>query len=116
MSFAAEPLAALLQALDREGYAFTTVTPATHARVLARRAGETACDLRDVFGWGLAFGPGLLSSGELGPPAAPPAAGGGGRGGLAKRRATCAMFSAGAWPSGQAFCRASCSTSCARAG
>lgn len=64
MSFAAEPLAALLQALDREGYAFTTVTPATHARVLARRAGETACDLRDVFGWSMAFGRDLLT-GEL---------------------------------------------------
>jgi methylase of polypeptide subunit release factors len=64
MTFSAEPLADLLQALDREGYAFTTVTPATHARVLARRAGETACDLRDVFGWSMAFGKDLLP-GEL---------------------------------------------------
>jgi methylase of polypeptide subunit release factors len=55
MTFAPEPLAALLQALDQEGYAFTTVTPATHRRVLARRPGEVARDLRDIFGWSLSF-------------------------------------------------------------
>jgi len=60
MTFSAEPLAALLEALDQEGYAFTTVTPATHQRVLARRPGEAARDLRDVFGWSLAFSRDLL--------------------------------------------------------
>lgn len=55
MTFSAEPLAALLKALDDEGYAFTTVTPATHQRVLSRRPGEVAADLRDIFGWSLAF-------------------------------------------------------------
>lgn len=55
MTFSAEPLAALLQALDHEGYAFTTVTPATHGRVLARRRGAAAADLRDIFGWSLPF-------------------------------------------------------------
>jgi hypothetical protein len=55
MTFSPEPLAALLQALDQEGYAFTTVTPATHQRVLSRRPGEAARDLRDIFGWSMAF-------------------------------------------------------------
>lgn len=62
MTFSPEPLAALLEALDREGYAFTTVTPETHARVLRRRPGEVAGDLRDVFGWSLPFTDGLLAS------------------------------------------------------
>ncbi|WP_344706288.1 methyltransferase [Sphingomonas swuensis] len=56
MTFSPEPLAALLEALDNEGYAFTTVTPATHQRVLDRRRGEAAADLRDVFGWSMEFG------------------------------------------------------------
>ena len=55
MTFSPEPLAALLQALDQEGYAFTTVTPATHQRVLARRPGDAAGDLRDIFGWSMSF-------------------------------------------------------------
>jgi methylase of polypeptide subunit release factors len=62
MTFSPEPLAALLQALDQEGYAFTTVTPATHQRVLARRPGEAARDLRDIFGWSLAFARDTLAS------------------------------------------------------
>ena len=56
MTFSPEPLAALVQALDDEGYAFTTVTPATHQRVLARRGRDKARDLRDIFGWSMAFG------------------------------------------------------------
>ncbi|MEQ1817207.1 MAG: methyltransferase [Terricaulis sp.] len=49
------PLAAhaLLAALEDRGYRFVTPTPATHARVLARRDG--ARDLRDVLGWSLPF-------------------------------------------------------------
>ena len=61
MTFVAEPLAALLEALDREGYAFTTVTPETHARLLRRRPGAVAGDMRDVFGWSLPFTRDLLS-------------------------------------------------------
>lgn len=60
MTFSPEPLAALLQALDQEGYAFTTVTPATHQRVLARRPGRAAGDLRDIFGWSMPFTRDLL--------------------------------------------------------
>jgi len=44
----------LLGYLKRHGYRFQAVTPATHARVLARRADE-APDLRDVFGWNRPF-------------------------------------------------------------
>ena len=55
MTFVPEPLAALLTALDEEGYAFTTVTPLTHARVMQRRSGELAGDVRDIFGWSMAF-------------------------------------------------------------
>ena len=46
-----------LQALGRWlqgcGYRFTTPTPATHARVLARSPGALAQDLRGLFGWNL---------------------------------------------------------------
>ncbi|GGQ61953.1 methyltransferase [Couchioplanes azureus] len=38
-------------ALKDLGYAFTTVTPATHARVNARPENAVARDLRDVLGW-----------------------------------------------------------------
>lgn len=51
----ARPLAQLLRLLDEQGYSFTCVTPATHARVLERRGGEPARDLRDIFGWSMAF-------------------------------------------------------------
>lgn len=49
------PLAAhaLLAALEERGYKFVTPTPATHARVVARR--DQARDLRDVLGWSLPF-------------------------------------------------------------
>ena len=50
----------ILQLLGARGYAFTTITPASHARVLARRTGAPAASLRDVFGWSLPFRPGLL--------------------------------------------------------
>jgi methylase of polypeptide subunit release factors len=43
------------QWLRDRGYDFTTVTPATHARVVARDAGRPARDLRDVFGWSRPF-------------------------------------------------------------
>ncbi|MFC7537295.1 methyltransferase [Sphingomonas sp. GCM10030256] len=54
-------LAELLKLLDEDGYSFTAITPATHARVLERRRGELAGDLRDVLGWSMEFERGLLS-------------------------------------------------------
>lgn len=61
---------ALLQmarAVQAAGYAFTTPTPATHARVNARPGAERAQTLRDVFGWSRPFhdsvtGPDILAS------------------------------------------------------
>lgn len=50
----------LLTFLDSSGYDFAPVTPATHARVTRRPAKRQARDLRDVFGWSLAFEPELL--------------------------------------------------------
>ena len=50
-----EALVALLDALAGSNYAFTAVTPATHQIVIARRAGQEARDLRDIFGWNLPF-------------------------------------------------------------
>lgn len=44
-------LVQLGQALKAAGYHFTTVTPATHARVVARDPGAAANCLRGVFGW-----------------------------------------------------------------
>ena len=41
---------ALLAALDAAGYAFTTITPASHARVAARWRGPGE-GVRDLFGW-----------------------------------------------------------------
>ncbi|MEX1147129.1 MAG: class I SAM-dependent methyltransferase [Sphingomonadales bacterium] len=46
--------------LRARGYEFTTPTPLTHQRILTRRAGETARDTRDVFGWSLPFEPDVL--------------------------------------------------------
>jgi precorrin-6B methylase 2 len=50
-----DALLALGQALQRAGYQFTTVTPATHRRVNGRPANEWAADLRGVFGWSRPF-------------------------------------------------------------
>jgi SAM-dependent methyltransferase len=55
-----EVLLACGRMLGRVGYRFTTVTPDTHQVVLARRDGERAGDWRDVFGWNLPFGDGML--------------------------------------------------------
>lgn len=51
-----EALLDLLRRLREADYVFVTPTPETHARNLARRKGERARDLRDVFGWNLPFG------------------------------------------------------------
>jgi methylase of polypeptide subunit release factors len=48
----------LLSALSDVGYSFTSTTPATHERVLARKA--EARDLRDVFGWSVPFSDGSI--------------------------------------------------------
>ncbi len=50
----------LLQGLDALGYDFTTVTPETHKRIVARPGKAEARDLRDVFGWSLPFDEALL--------------------------------------------------------
>lgn len=55
-------LLALLAALDARGYAFVPPTPATHARVVARPARQTAHDLAGIFGWSLPFAPGVLDA------------------------------------------------------
>jgi methylase of polypeptide subunit release factors len=49
-------LQALLDHLRDEAYEFTTVTPLTHAKVLANRRGKEAASLRDIFGWSMPFG------------------------------------------------------------
>lgn len=51
--------------LRADGYRFTCVTPATHARNNAREGSERARTLRDVFGWSRSFAPGLISADEL---------------------------------------------------
>ncbi|MET1080847.1 MAG: class I SAM-dependent methyltransferase [Pseudomonas sp.] len=48
--------------LQREGYRFTCVTPATHARVNGRPGNRWASDLAGVFGWSRAFGPEAVSA------------------------------------------------------
>lgn len=53
-------LVALGRGLRQRGYQFTTVTPATHARVNARPENGEARDLRDIFGWSRPFRRALL--------------------------------------------------------
>ena len=60
-----QALLQLGQRLRADGYRFTCVTPATHARVNAREGCGQARTLRDVFGWSRPFAPGLLSADEL---------------------------------------------------
>jgi methylase of polypeptide subunit release factors len=48
-------LKALLQHLREQAYEFITVTPLSHARVLANRGASPGKSLRDAFGWSLAF-------------------------------------------------------------
>jgi methylase of polypeptide subunit release factors len=50
----------LLKALDTRGYDFVTSTPASHARVMARRGKAQARDLRDMLGWSLPFARGTM--------------------------------------------------------
>lgn len=53
-------LATLLAELVSADYRFVTITPASHARVLARPDRKEARDIRDVLGWSLPFRSGLL--------------------------------------------------------
>ncbi|MEJ5988789.1 methyltransferase [Ramlibacter sp. PS3R-8] len=53
--------------LQGEGYRFTTVTPATHARVNARAENRVARSLRDVFGWSRPFPASLLPAAATDP-------------------------------------------------
>ena len=48
-------LLSLLRWLEDEAFDFVTPTPATHARVLARRPAAYGRDARDVLGWSLPF-------------------------------------------------------------
>lgn len=48
-------LGSVLRHLAAVGYRFTTSTPLTHQRVLARRGEQMAASLRDVFGWNMPF-------------------------------------------------------------
>ena len=50
----------LLKALKAQNYQFTTPTPATHRRVIARPTMKRGRSLRDVFGWSLSFDRDLL--------------------------------------------------------
>jgi methylase of polypeptide subunit release factors len=59
MDAADRALVELGQALQAQGYRFATVTPETHARVLAADP-RPAADLRDIFGWGRSFRPEVL--------------------------------------------------------
>jgi len=52
-------LLALGRALKNSGYRFTTITPASHARVTVRASGRPP-SLTDIFGWSRCFLPGQL--------------------------------------------------------
>lgn len=54
-------LLSLAVALKATGYSFTTVTPATHARVNSRPENAWARDARGVFGWSRPFREGVLA-------------------------------------------------------
>lgn len=47
--------AGVLHQVAATGYRFTTTTPLTHHRVLARRGREAGITLRDIFGWNMPF-------------------------------------------------------------
>ncbi len=55
---------ALLAALDSAGYEFTTITPASHARVAARWRGLGE-GVRDLFGWSRAVDPESIDAGVI---------------------------------------------------
>ncbi|MDF3864086.1 class I SAM-dependent methyltransferase [Pseudomonas denitrificans (nom. rej.)] len=56
-----EALVSLGQELQAQEYRFTTVTPATHARVNARPESQLAGDIQGVFGWSRLFSDAVVS-------------------------------------------------------
>ena len=52
---ATSAMSTLLREVAASGYRFTTPTPLTHQRILARRSRQVADCWRDVFGWNLPF-------------------------------------------------------------
>ena len=62
-AFDRDALLRLARAVHATGYRFTTITPATHARVNARPENAAARDLPGVFGWSRPFGPDILPPG-----------------------------------------------------
>src|SRR5690606_20521219 len=56
----------LLFELKRRGYRFVTITPASHARVVARPDRREGSCLEDVLGWSLPFRPQILDPELLG--------------------------------------------------
>ena len=58
-----DALLRLAAAVRATGYSFTTVTPATHARVDARPGNAWARDLAGVLGWSRPFRPEILPPG-----------------------------------------------------
>lgn len=56
-----ETLIPLGQELQAQDYRFTTVTPATHARINARPENQLAGDLQGVFGWSRLFPDAVVS-------------------------------------------------------
>lgn len=60
--FHQDALVRLGRMLRAEGYAFSTVTPATQARVNSRVENAVASDLAGVFGWSRPFAPDAISA------------------------------------------------------
>jgi SAM-dependent methyltransferase len=58
-------LASLGTYLASQHYQFTTVSPATHARMLQRNGTRIGISLRDIFGWNLPFSVGTLPHAAL---------------------------------------------------
>ncbi|HCP78311.1 MAG TPA: SAM-dependent methyltransferase, partial [Pusillimonas sp.] len=58
---AIDSLLHLARMLKSTGYVFTTVTPATHARVNSRADNVWARSTEDVFGWSRPFREGVLT-------------------------------------------------------
>ena len=52
---AAPPLASLGKVLQAQNYHFTTITPASHRRVVERDPSYEAENLTDIFGWSRRF-------------------------------------------------------------
>ncbi|GAB1617363.1 methyltransferase [Pseudomonas sp. NGC7] len=67
LSQADQALLQLGQRLRADGYRFTCVSPATHARNNARDDARQATNVRDVFGWSRPFAPSQMPADQLAP-------------------------------------------------